>query len=141
MSKNEYFVETGEDDRFTIRVNMTSKEDFSREDTIEKKWNTTPRNRRIIRWKLLQTLQDLLTKDYDRFVSKVGENEELMELLLGDKKVYQYNLSDGDEDEKELKYGLERTRLWEDLMRRPGKELQDWQIEYEDSLIGDDPFQ
>ena len=141
MSKDEHFIETGEDDRFKIRVDMKNREDFSREDTIEKKWKTTPRNRRIIRWKLLQTLQDLLTKDYDRFVSKVGEDEKLMELLLGDKKVYQYNLAEGDEDGERLKYGLGRTPLWGDLMRRPGKELQEWQTQYENSLMSDDPFQ
>lgn len=139
MSKDEHYIKAEEDERYKIRINMKTKDEMEITNTIEKKWNTTARNRRIIRWKFLQMMQDLISRDFDNFTRKVNENEDLIELLLSDKKIYQSALQEEDID-LHLKYGLERTDLWESIMNKPGNYLTKWQQEYEDDILGSDPF-
>lgn len=139
MSRDDHYIKAEENDRYNIRVDMRTEDEKKIENTIEKKWKTTARNRRIIRWKFLQMMQDLITRDFDVFTRKVNENEDLIAILLSDKKVYQNVLQDEDID-SHLRYGLERTNLWEDIMNKPGNYLTKWQQEYEDEILGSDPF-
>ena len=139
MSRDDHYIKAEDDDRYNIRVDMRTEDEKKIENTIEKKWKTTARNRRIIRWKLLRMMQELITNDFDVFTRKVNEDEDLIAILLSDKKVYQNVLQDEDID-LHLRYGLERTNLWEDIMNKPGYYLTKWQQEYEDEILGSDPF-
>ena len=92
MSRDDHYIKAEDDDRYNIRVDMRTEDEKKIENTIEKKWKTTARNRRIIRWKLLRMMQELITNDFDVFTRKVNEDEDLIAILLSDKKVYQNHL-------------------------------------------------
>ncbi len=136
MSKEDDFLGIESEEKHVTYVYMKTDEENEKENNIAKKWKTTARNRRIIRWKLLHTLEELINLDFDKYEIKVNDNSDLINLLLSDNILYEYDICENVEDENNihLKYGLEETALWKDLMNCPAGDLLRWEREYEYSF-------
>ena len=99
---------------------------------VIRKWKSVPRNQRILRWKLFKDLQFLLNNEFDEFVNRVGNNEELMEHLFSVTRDYE---SIKEKDTDHLKYGLENTPLWQDISNGNINDLNKIKEEYENSVF------
>ena len=81
---------------------------------------------KVMRWKLFHELKKLVIKDFDKFTNDVGEDENLIELLLsygGYELIY-------DEKNQRLKYGLEESKIWKKMIEQMDNEFHIWYKEY-----------
>lgn len=81
---------------------------------------------KIMRWKLFQELKELVIKDFDKFMTDVNEDENLIELLLSNGG---YELI-FDERSQQLKYGLENSKIWKKMLEQVDNEFDKWYREY-----------
>ena len=85
---------------------------------------------RIMRWKLLKDLRDLILRDFDKFTSEAGENDQLIDLVLSGAG-YEFIF---DEKSNKLKFGLEDSKIWKRMKEQMDNNFHIWYEEYESWL-------
>ena len=115
-----------------ISVETKPKLDVTVEMDIATKWKKITYNKRILRWKLFKELQHLLNTDFDKFVTDISDNEKLIEELLHVTNNYECIKEDTNDH---LKYGLEDTHMWQEVMNKDIDGLNEIKKEYENSLF------
>ena len=82
-----------------------------------------------MRRKLVKALRDSIKKDYDEFIDKISDDENLVEYLTSTE------IEDGDflydKRRKELKYGLRDSQEWKDINNQDFLTYKHWQEDYD----------
>lgn len=116
------------DDLRRIEVETKPKLNVEMELDLINKWKKVTRNQNIMRRKLVKVLRDSINRDYDEFVNKISDDENLIEYLTGTE------IEDGDfiydKRRKELKYGLKETKEWKDINNQDFLTYKYWQEDY-----------
>lgn len=96
------------------------------------KWKRVTKNQNIMRRKLVKALRDSIRKDYDEFINKISNDENLVEYLTSTE------IEDGDflydKRRKELKYGLRDSQEWKDINNQNFLTYKHWQEDYDQWL-------
>ena len=116
------------DDLRRIEVETKPKLNVEMELDLINKWKRVARNQNIMRRRLVKVLRDSINRDYDEFVNKISNDENLIEYLTGTE------IEDGefiyDKRRKELKYGLKETKEWKDINNQDFLTYKYWQEDY-----------
>lgn len=117
------------DDLRRIEVETKPKLNVEMEIDLINKWKRVIRNQNIMRRRLVKALRDSINRDYDEFVNKISDDENLVEYLTGTE------IEDGDfiydKRRKELKYGLRESQEWKDINNQDFLTYKHWQEDYD----------